>query len=416
MIATLATDYLTGAPFKVDTEKHISIIGGSGMGKTTLLANLIIQAIEAGLGILLIDPHGDLADLIVRHIPKERFWDLIWFDPAAPRVPTFNPLYFKTPEERELQKEAVFTTIKSVSEGSSGASSFLAESTRVTYNALDAICEYYKRPNMSQLFRFIGDDTYRTKILSKTHNPLLRMFREQYDEKLRPSDQMAKFSPPLNKIDKFMRPFLLPIVGVGKSLDFLDIMNHRRILICRLSKGRIGEENAQILGSLIVSMVSIAALRRENQEKRPDFLLVVDETHNFTHSGRFSTILTEGRKYGVSLVSATQGLYQLSFARDLLANCPTQIAFNSLGEDADMLASNWKSEAKANEIAGLSRYSFIARSFQNNVPKIQTLLADPINLIQTAKANPTKLIKHSLERWGTSRKETEKKIYKFLSS
>ena len=116
-------------------------------------------------------------------------------------------------------------------------------------------------------------------------------------------------------------------------------MNKKRIVVCRLSKGRLGEEIAQILGSLIVSMVSIAALKRERQKSRPLFMCVVDECHNFVHGGRFGTILAEGRKYGVSLVAGTQGMYQLPFAKDLLANCPTQIIFNASGEG---MPSSWQ--------------------------------------------------------------------------
>ena len=98
------------------------------------------------------------------------------------------------------------------------------------------------------------------------------MFKEQYDEKLRDSEQMSKFSPPINKVGKLLRPSILPIIGQPKSLDFLDIMNKKRIVVCRFSKGRLGEEIAQILGSLVVSMVSIAALEAEKQKKRPPFL------------------------------------------------------------------------------------------------------------------------------------------------
>src|SRR5438105_27443 len=109
------------------------------------------------------------------------------------------------------------------------------------------------------------------------------MFKTQYDEKLRDSEQMSKFSPPINKVAKLLRPSILPIIGQPGSLDFLEVMNKKRIVVCRFSKGRLGEEIAQILGSLVVSMVSIAALKRERQKSRPHFMVMVDETHNFTH-------------------------------------------------------------------------------------------------------------------------------------
>jgi hypothetical protein len=193
-------------------------------------------------------------------------------------------------------------------------------------------------------------------------------------------------------------------------------MNKSRIVVCRFSKGRLGEEIAQILGSLVVSMVSISALKREKQKKRPPFLMVVDETHNFTHGGRFNTLLAEGRKFGIALVSGTQGMYQLPFARDLLANCPTQIVFNSSGEDAELMAKNWGMETAINQIIGMPRYRFMARTFENDIPKVRTVLADPAVQSRGDEANQTKLIKQSLMRWGTKKKDVEQKIYKFLAS
>ncbi len=125
----------------------------------------------------------------------------------------------------------------------------------------------------------MADDKFRSKVLAKTNNPLLRMFKEQYDEKLRDSEQMSKFSPAINKFGKFLRPSItMPVIGQPDTLDFLDVMNGKKILVCRLSEGKLGDEISQILGSIIISMISIAALQREKQSKREDFMLIVDET------------------------------------------------------------------------------------------------------------------------------------------
>jgi len=206
----------------------------------------------------------------------------------------------------------------------------------------------------------MADDSFREKILASSDKPLLKMFKEQYDEKLRDSEQMSKFSPPINKVGKLLRPSIIPIIGQTKSLDFLDIMNTRKIVVCRFSKGRLGEEIAQILGSLIVSMVSISALKREKQKARPPFMLVADEVHNFVHGGRFGTLLAESRKYGITLVLASQGMYQLPFAKDVFSNCPTQITFNVSGDDAKAIEENWNEEqVQATHITSLPRYSFL---------------------------------------------------------
>ena len=369
----------------------------------------------------MIDPHGDLAELATTIFPKSRLWDLIYLDPDAKRSIPLNPFNFKTPEELELAKETFFTIQKSLAVAAWGD-----ESARVTINAIDAVCAKFKHPSPVHFFRFLSDDKFRTKVLKNTKNPLLRMFREQYDEKLQDRDQMAKFSPPINKAGKLMRPAILPIIGQANSLDFLDIMNNRRVMVCRLSKGRLGEEISQLIGSLIVSMISIAALRREKQTDRPPFLLVVDEAPNFVHGGRFSSLLAEAcRKYGISVVPVMQGLYQLPFARDiLLENCGNQIIFNGSGEDAEMMAKNWGQDIAAN-ITDLPKYHFYLRSFENisgdeRNPEFAPIVrmvkaAEPIGR-RGDEAKPTKLIKHSLERWGTDRKAAEAKILKFLAA
>jgi len=412
MNTAIGIDDIYGQPISVDTSKHIDITGKSGMGKSTLLINLFIENIRQGNGALLIDPHGDTADAIAKLIPKSRMRDFIWIDPDASLVPPFNPLHFDSPEQLELAKESLFTTFKSLA-----GSAWGDESARVIMNAIDAVCEYFDQPTPVHIFRFMADDKFREKVLAATKNPLLRMFKEQYDEKLRDSEQMSKFSPPINKVGKLLRPQIMPIIGQTKSLDFLDIMNSRKIVVCRFSKGRLGEEVAQILGSLVVSMVSIAALKREKQKKRPPFMLVADEVHNFVHGGRFGTLLAESRKYGITLVTASQGRYQLPFARDLDSNCPTQIVFNVSGEDATAIADNWNEpEMTASKMTNLHRYRFLVRTFNNDMPSAHHVIGYPNIPKRGDEANATKLIKQSLMRYGVKRKDTVQKINKFLAS
>jgi TraM recognition site of TraD and TraG len=411
MNISIGRDSITSQETILDSTKHINIVGMSGMGKSTLLVNLFIEHIRQGHGGLFIDPHGDTADQIARLIPKSRMRDFVWIDPDASLVPPFNPLHFNSPEELELGKESLFTTFKSLA-----GSAWGDESARVIINAIDAVCEYYDHPTPVHIFRFMADDKFREKVLIATDNPLLKMFKEQYDEKLRDSEQMSKFSPPINKVGKLLRPSIIPIIGQTKSLDFLDIMNTRKIVVCRFSKGRLGEEIAQILGSLIVSMVSISALKREKQKVRPPFMLIADEVHNFVHGGRFGTLLAESRKYGITLVLASQGMYQLPFAKDVFSNCPTQITFNVSGDDAVAIAENWNEEqVQATHITSLPRYQFYCRTI-TDAPQAHRIIGWPSIKKTGNESNPTKLIKASLMRYGTNRKEVIDKINRFLAS
>jgi len=179
----------------------------------------------------------------------------------------------------------------------------------------------------------------------------------------------------------------------------------------------IGEEIAQILGSLIVSTVSISALKREKQKSRPPFMLVADEVHNFVHGGRFGILLAESRKYGITLVLASQGIYQLPFAKDVFSNCPTQIVFNVSGEDAKAIEQNWSEEqVQATHITSPSRYEFYCRPFIDDVPQARRIMGWPNVEKRVDEANATKLIKQSLMRYGTKRKDVTAKINKFLAS
>jgi hypothetical protein len=205
MNAIIGTDFIHGKDFAIDTARHINIEGMSGVGKSSLLVNLFIEHIRQGNGGLFIDPHGDAADLIATLCPKSRMRDFVWFDPDAPYIPPFNPLHFRTPAELELGKESLFTTLKSLA-----GSAWGDESARVIVNAIDAVCEAFSHPTPVHVFRFMADDKFREKVLSKTKNPLLRMFKEQYDDKLRDSEQMSKFSPPINKVAKLLRPLDSP--------------------------------------------------------------------------------------------------------------------------------------------------------------------------------------------------------------
>jgi TraM recognition site of TraD and TraG len=164
-------------------------------------------------------------------------------------------------------------------------------------------------------------------------------------------------------------------------------------------------------------MLSISALKREKQKTRQPFMLVADEVHNFIHGGRFGTLLAESRKYGVTLVLATQGMYQLPFAKDVFSNCPTQITFNVPGEDAKVIEQNWNEEqVQATHITSLSRYEFYCRTFTDDRPVARRIKGRPNIQKRGDEANPTKPIKNSLQQWGRKRKGMVEKINRFLAS
>ena len=192
-------------------------------------------------------------------------------------------------------------------------------------------------------------------------------------------------------------------------------MNKRKIMICRISKGRLGEETARVLYSLIISMFAIACLRREKQTDRPDFIIVADEAQNGTDGGKFGTLLAEARKYGISLVTAFQGSYQMPIMRDILTNAATQISFNVSGDDAQMLADNWRvPEVLPSHITDLSRYEFYARTFENHQPIVRKVFAP--KPLKAKRKDATRIINQSLMRWATPKEKTMAEINRFLAA
>ena len=146
-------------------------------------------------------------------------------------------------------------------------------------------------------------------------------------------------------------------------------------------------------------------------------MLIADEVHNFVHGGRFGTLLAESRKYGITLVLASQGMYQIPFAADVFSNCPTQITFNVSGEDAKAIEENWNEQyVTAQAITGLPRYMFFCRTFGENGPTAKRVIGYPNIEKSGDEANPTKLIKASLQRYGTKRKDIIEKINRFLAT
>jgi hypothetical protein len=416
MLISIGRQSLNHKPYLIDPTRHINIVGGSGVGKSSLLENIFYEFIRQGYGGIFNDPHGDSADRIPLIVPKHRRRDIVWFDPDADAVPALNPLCFTDPEQIELAKETCLTILKALSGSDTAWGNATPHNIR---NDLDAVTESVENPTLVHVYRFLIDALYRDGLLDASTDPFVRLFQKQLNG-MRPNERTTNLSPGVNKLAKLMRPNILPIIGQPNSLDLLDAMNTNKIIICRFSKGRLGEETAQILYSLMVSMVSIAALKREQQRERPPFMIVADEAQNAIHGGRFGTLLAEARKYGISLVTAFQGFYQVPFMHDVLTNAATQIVFNPSGDDALTMARNWNDpNVTAQHLTELSRYEFYARTFENNQPVVQKVIAPKqiklrYQTAETEAATRNKILTQSLMRYSASRKDVIEKVHDFL--
>ena len=315
---------------------HCHILGGTGSGKSTLLALLAVEDIRAGRGVAVIDPHGDLIDLLIPHIPKERRKDVILFDPTdAEYAIAFNPLAAGTGEERELLATDFIAVMKQHTSGWGDQMSSLLG------NAVLAFLSSKKGGTLPELRRFLADPKFRATFLQTVENHEVVYFWE-HEASLANKTAVGSI---LTRLDSLLRyESLLHILGQRENrLDFGDIMDSGKIFLGRLAKGLIGAENAYLLGSLLVSrfyQTTIARQARRKEDRRPYFLLMDEAGDLLTPT--VSEILKGTRKYGLGLTLAHQSLAQLRRDEEVygavMGNCGIRVCFQVSGDDARKLA------------------------------------------------------------------------------
>jgi len=321
--------------------RHLYAIGASGTGKSTLLHNLLAQEMLAGDGCGLIDPHGDLARDTLTLVPAWRTGDVVLIDLSdRDHPPAFNPFYRVPAERRAVVAANLVAGFKHIWRDSWGP--------RLEYILLNAVLALLDapdraRPTLLALPRLFSDVPFRTWILRHTRDPRVRAFWA--DEFAQYSDRFASeaLAPIQNKIGAFLSsPSIRNVVGQWHSrVDIDRVLGGRGILIVNLAKGAIGAEPANLMGSLIVSMIQTAAMARstEPEERRAPFHLVIDE-FAYVMTSAFVDILAEARKYRLALTLAHQHLAQIDerVRAAVLANAGTLVAFRVGGEDAPEIA------------------------------------------------------------------------------
>jgi len=318
--------------------RHLAIFGGTGSGKSTLLRNMIASDIAAGVGVTVVDPHGQLVDDILdNHIPRHRTNDVIYLNPKDhERAIALNMLNCPRPDQRGLVASnviGIFTKLWGDSWG--------PRMEDILRNGLHAMIEQPRPVSILGLPKLLTDDAYRAAVLDSVRNPsVLDFFQTTYD-RWQHSFREEAISPVLNKCRAFSTdPLLRAVIGQPRSsFDFRWAMDNRKIILCDLSKGAIGADNATLLGSLIVMQEKLAALSRADtpEAERVPHLLFAEEAQNFI--GDFESILAETRKYKLALTVATQNIEQLSreAALAVFTNCATLVSFRVSSTDATRL-------------------------------------------------------------------------------
>ena len=340
-----------------DRTRHMYVIGKTGMGKSTLLENLAIQDIQNGNGLCFVDPHGATAEKLLKYVPEHRMNDVIYFAPFDTKYPmSLNILEHVEEDKRHLVSSGLMDTFKKVF----GEDVFSGRMVYLLNNAVLSLLEN-EGESLLGINRIFADKDYRKKIVSNVKDPAVLSFWN--DEFAKYEDKYVKEASAAiqNKIGQFiMTPMIRNIVGQAhSSFDMREVMDTKKILICNFSIGQTGSENVNLIGSLLITKIYLAAMSRanlsyDNLQKAAPFYFYVDEFQNFVNDS-FAQILSQARKYNLGLTIAHQYIEQLTdnVKAAVFGNVGTMITFRVGATDAEQLEKEFAPAFTADDIVNL---------------------------------------------------------------
>lgn len=402
-----------------DRRRHMYIVGKTGMGKTTLLENMILSDIYAGHGCAYIDPHGDTATRLLDYIPSWRINDVVYFNPAD----TEHPVAFNM-----LEKTMGWEQVKDYNAKVMYA--LLSIFKKVWANVWSARMEYILQYTILALLdtpgttllginRMLSDKDYRLEIVQNIKDPVVQSFwlKEfaSYDTKF-----AAEASAPIqNKVGQFLASTMMRnIVAQAKSsFNFRDVMDSQKILIVNLSKGQIGEDAMRILGGMLITKIYMSAMERvdiREEKDRIDFYLYVDEFQNFATES-FADILSEARKYRLNLIIAHQYIAQLdtltsTAVRDaVFGNVGSLITFRIGAKDAEFLEPEFMPRFTPEDLINLQKHAVYTKLMIDGVTS-QPFSAFTLPPIAQCTGSEEKVVAQSRERFGGNRQMIEEHV------
>ncbi len=400
-----------------DRRRHVYILGKSGMGKSTLLENMVLQDIYAGHGVCYLDPLGDSAESILDQIPAYRQKDVIYFNPVDMDFPIGLNMLESKGEPDFLIASSLMTVLKRIWEGT--------WSSRMEYILNNTILALLETPGSTLLgvVKLLTDKPFRDIIIKNCDNILVKNFWEQEFPRLSPQYQSEAIAPILNKIGQFFSTGMIRnILGQSKStINFREIMDGQKILIANLAKGKIGEDNSSLLGSMLVTKFQLAAMSRTDmpENERKDFYLYVDEFQNFI-TDSFATILSEARKYRLCLNIAHQYIAQLTTLESekiknaIFGNVGTIITFRVGASDSEILELELQPVPKESFL-NLDRGQIIVKLSVSNRTLAPFVAMTIPPIYSGLKGSKQTLINYSRSRWGTPRDIIEGEIKDYFT-
>lgn len=396
-----------------DRTRHVYVIGKTGMGKSTLLENMAVQDIQNGNGLAFIDPHGATAEKLLEYIPEDRIDDVLYFAPFDIENPiSFNVMEDVGEDKRHLVLDGLMSAFKKIWVD--------AWSSRMEYilgNTILALLEY-PDSTMLGINRMYTDKEYQKKVVDYIQDPSVKAFWTQEFAKY--TDRYAQEATPAiqNKVGQFTsNPLIRNIIGQEKSsFDIREIMDKKKILIINLSKGRVGEQNANLLGSMLITKIYLAAMSRADQsaeklESLPNFYLYVDEFQSFANES-FANILSEARKYKLNLTIAHQYIEQMSeeVRAAVFGNVGTMMSFRVGSYDAEVLEKEFAPQFISEDMVNLGFAQIYLKLMVDGISS-QPFSATTLPPIETPRVSYKDVaIARSRKNFSSPRKEVEAKV------
>jgi len=396
-----------------DRRRHIYVVGKTGMGKTELLKNMVIQDIRNGNGVGFVDPHGEAAEEILKFIPEERIKDVVYINPADIENPiAFNIMEDVDAEYRHLIAGGLMGVFKKIWPD--------VWSSRMEYILNNAILALLDIPGSTLLGvnRLLSDPDWRAEVVEKVKDPVVKAFWTKEFSRYSQRYEVEATAAIQNKIGQFISsPLVRNIIGQEKStIDIRKIMDEKKILIMNLSKGRIGEDSSRLLGALLVTKLQLAAMSRVDiaEKERNDFILYIDEFQNFS-TDSFANILSEARKYRLSLVLAHQYIKQMEekVMDAVFGNVGTTISFRVGAEDGEFLEKEFSPEFYTHDLVNLPKQNIYVKLMIDGVTSRPFSAETLPPAVPTEADHEKEIIEFSRKTYGTNRPLVEERISKY---